>query len=231
MKAATEGRWYAVRTMPGFQAPHRERWPEPNASALNGQTRGRGYTIASAITPDRSKVEANLDDAGFVHYMPAEYMAVRNRKKVGIYELRRFALLKGYIFVELADQDWYRLYDVPGIRGVVENCGQPFAISALDLFRLRMYDQNSRAVAQAKADSLSKAGERIERDKRRGVIKGAKKKLFPGRDVKLIWGDKAGHDATVQAWEDQDKVRVLLNSIEAATETITVPFEYLKAAS
>jgi transcription antitermination factor NusG len=228
---AAEGHWYAVRTMPGFQAPHRERWPEPNASALQGKQRGRGYIIASAITPDRSKIEANLDDAGFVHYMPAEYVAVRKRQKAGLYELRRFALLKGYIFVELADRDWLRLYDVPGIRGVVENCGHPFAISTLDLFRLRMYEQNNRAVAQAKVDSLSKAGERIEREKRKGVIKGARKKLFPGREVKLIWGDKAGHDATVQAWEDQDQVRVLLSSLEAATETITVPFEFLKAAS
>lgn len=228
---AGEGKWYAVRVMPGFQAPHRERWPEPNASARQGKQRGRGYTIASAITPDRSKIEANLDDAGFVHYMPSEYMAVRNRKKASIYELRRFALLKGYIFVELADQDWYRLYDVPGIRGVVENAGQPFAINALDLFRLRMYEQNNKAVANAKAASLSKANERIARSKREGIVRGAKKKMFPGRDVKLIWGDRAGREATVQAWEDQDKVRVLLDSLEAATETITVPFEYLKAAS
>jgi len=229
--AKAEGNWYAVRTMPGFQAPHRERWPEPSESALKGQTRGRGYTIASALTPDRSKIEANLDIAGFVHYMPAEYMAVRNRKKSGLYELRRFALLKGYIFVELSDWDWLRLYEVVGVRGVVDNCGQPFAISALDLFRLRMYEQNSRAVAQAKADSLSKAGERLEREKRKGIIKGAKKKLFPGREVRLIWGDKAGHEATVQGWDDQDQVKVLLDSLEAATETITVPFEFLKAAS
>jgi len=223
MAKAAERRWYAVRTMPGFQTPHRERWPEPNPV--------RGYTIASAITPDRSKVEANLDDAGFIHYMPAEFVSVRKRQKAGLYELRRFALLKGYIFVELADEDWFRLYDVPGIRGVVENCGRPFVISALVLFRLRMYEQNSRAVATAKAASQSKAGERLEREKRKGIIKGAKKKLFPGREVKLVWGDKAGHDATVQAWDDQDQVRVFLNSLEAATETITVPFEFLKAAS
>lgn len=222
--------WYAIRTMPGFQAPHRERWPEPNASALQGKQRGRGYVVVSAITPDRSKIEANLDDAGFVHYMPAEYLAVRSRKKASVYELRRFALLKGYIFVELTDADWYRLYDVPGVRGAVENCGQPFVIGALDLFRLRMYEQNNRAVAVARVESLSRAGERLEREKRKTVIKGARKKLFPGRDVKLIWGGKVGHDATVQAWDDDGHVRVLLGNLEAG-ETITVPFEHLKAAS
>jgi transcription antitermination factor NusG len=223
-------KWYAVRVLPGFQAPHRERWPEPSITALEGKPRGRGYTICSALDHSRSKIEANLSEAGFVHYMPAEYMAVRNRKKASIYELRRFALLKSYIFVEIEDEDWLRLYDVIGVRGVVDNCGHPFAISALDLFRLRMFEQNSRAVASAKAESLSRAGERLEREKRKGVIKGARKKLFPGREVKLIWGDKIGHEATVQAWEDQDKVKVLLSSLEAS-ETITVPFEYLKAAS
>jgi transcription antitermination factor NusG len=222
--------WYAVRTQPGFQSPHRERWAEPSVSAVNGKPRGRGYAILSELDHSRSKIEANLDEAGFAFYMPAEYMAVRNRKKAGLYELRRFALLKGYVFVELADEDWLRLYDVPGVAGVVENCNQPFVISALDLFRLRMYEQNNRAVAKAKADSLSKAGERLEREKRKGIIKGARKKLFPGREVKLVWGDKIGREATVQGWEDDGKVKVLLDSLEAS-ETITVPFEFLKAAS
>lgn len=229
MAKAAERQWYAVRTMPGFQTPHRERWPEPSLSALNGVARGRGYTVVSTLDHSRSKIEANLDEARFTFYMPSEYMAVRNRKKAGLYELRRFALLKGYIFVELSDADWFRLYDVPGVHGVVENCGQPFAINALDMFRLRMYEQNSRAVAVAEATSLSKAGERLEREKRKGIVKGAKKKLFPGREVKLIWGDKAGREATVQAWDDQDQVRIILSDLDAASETITVPYEFLKA--
>lgn len=218
--------------MPGFQAPNRERWPEASASALKGQTRGRGYTIASALNHDMSKIEANLEVAGLVHYMPAEYIAVRNRSKARLYELRRFALLKGYMFVELvADEDWHRLSKVSGIKGIVGNCGQPFVITALDLFRLRMYEQSSKAAAKAKAESLSKADDRLIRDKRKVAIRGARKKLFPGREVKLLWGDKAGREATVQAWNDEDQVSVLLSSLDAATETITVPYEYLKAAS
>jgi len=223
--------WYAVRTLPGAQQPKREYWTESENEDGKPVRSKKGYRVVSGVASDHSAVELALEDAGFTHYMPVEFMAVRNRRKQGIYELRRFALLKGYLFVEIADGDWMRLYDVSGIRGVVLNAGKPFSISALDLFRLRMYEQNSRAVAQAKADSLSKAGERLAREQRKAVVKGARKKLFPGREVKLIWGDKAGRDATVQAWEDQDNVRVLLNSLEAATETITVPFEFLKAAS
>lgn len=231
MTKAAPPQWFAIRTMPGFQSPHRERWPVPSVSAINGRARGRGYTIASELDPSRTKIEANLDDAGFVHYMPAEYLAVRNRQKAGLYELRRFALLKGYMFVEVAnDADWYRLYDVVGVHGVVDNCGKPFAISPIDLFRLRMFEQSSKAAAKAKAESMSKANERLVREKRKHIIRAARKKLFPGKEVKLIWGDKIGREATVQAWNDQDQVRVLLNSLEAAAETITVPFEFLKAA-
>jgi len=224
-------RWFAIRTMPGFQSPHRERWPVPSVSAINGRPRGKGYTMASELDPSRSKIEANLDDAGFVHYMPAEYLAVRNRQKPGLYELRRFALLKGYMFVEItSDADWYRLYDVAGVHGVVDNCGKPYVINAIDLFRIRMFEQSSKASAHAKAQSLSKVNDRLEREKRKHIIRATRKKLFPGKEVKLIWGDKVGREATVQAWDDQDQVRVLLSSLEAATETITVPFEFLKAS-
>jgi len=231
MTKAAPPQWFAIKTMPGFQTPNRERWSVPSVSAIDGHARGRGYTMASGLDPSRSKIEANLDAAGFIHYMPAEYRAVRNRQKAGVYELRRFALLKGYMFVEIAnDAGWYRLYDVVGVQGVVDNCGKPFAISPIDLFRLRMFEQNSKAAAKASAESLSKANERLQREKRNHVIRGARKKLFPGREVRLIWGDRIGRDATVQAWNDQDQVRVLLNNLEAAADTITVPFEFLKAA-
>jgi transcription antitermination factor NusG len=217
--------------MPGYQAPHRERWPEPSATALEGHARGRGYTIASAIDPSRSKIEANLEAKGFTFYMPVEYSTVRNRTKPLLYELRRFALLKGYVFVELADTDWLRLYDVVGVKGVVENAGRPFAISMMDMFHLRMYEARSKGAAEKEAAAKSRGAEKHEREKRKAIVKGARKKLHAGREVKLIWGDKVGREATVQAWEDQDKVKVILKSLDAAEETITVPFEFLKVAS
>lgn len=222
---AKAGAWYAVRTQPGAQQPKREYWPEDAPKTK------KGYRIRSGIASDHSAVELALKDAGFVYFMPVEFSVVRNRHKKGLYELRRFALLKGYLFVEVqSDADWPRLSEVPGIRGVVANCGKPFIISHLDMFRLRMFEANSRAEATSKAESLSRAAERLVREKRKIIVRGARKKLFPGRDVKLIWGDKIGREATVQAWEDQDQVRVLLKSLDAAAETITVPYEFLKAA-
>lgn len=120
--------------------------------------------------------------------------------------------------------------EIPGIRGVVANRSRPFTVSALDLFRLRMFEQNSRAEATLKAARLTRTEERNAREKRKIIVRGARKKLFPGRGVKLIWGDKIGREATVQSWEDQEQVRVILKSLDAAEETITVPFEFLKAA-
>lgn len=223
--------WYAIRTAPGAQMPKREYWTEEATRSV------KGYRLMAGVASDYSAVELALKDAGFTYYMPAEFSAVRNRHKSGLYEVRRFALMKGYMFVsELKDEDWPRLLGapgfpgVPGVQGVVSNYNKPFAISSLELFHLRMFEQKSRAEAKHKAESLSKAVDRLEREKRKFIVRGARKKLFPGREVKLIWGDKVGREATIQAWDDQDNVRVLLSSLDAATEIITVPYEFLKTA-
>jgi len=223
--------WYAVRTLPGAQRPKREFWTE-----IAEHTR-RGYRVVSGTASEHSAVELALMDRGFTYYMPTEYSVVRNRHRKGLYEVRRFALLKGYLFVaDLADADWPRLVGapgipgVPGIKGVVANCGKPFAISPMDLFRLRMFEQHSRAEAENRAAQLSRVEEKLLRERKKLAARGARKKLSAGRDVKLIWGEKVGRAATVQAWEDQETVRVLLRSLDEAEETIVVPYQFLKVA-
>lgn len=222
--------WYAARTIPGAQQPQREYWPEPSASALKGSPRGKGYRIATSLNPEQSAVERALERAGFVHYMPAEFVAVRNRHKKGLYDVRRYALMKGYVFIgEMRENDWQRLLDVPGIRSVVTDLdGYPYPINMLDIHRLRMYEHNSRQEATAKAKKLAMDDEKTRQAKRKIALKGAKRKLFPGRDVVLIWGDKTGREATVQAWHDQDQVRVLLRNLDASLETVSVPYNFLK---
>lgn len=223
--------WYAIRTVPGFQVPVRERWKEPTASALAGVTRGAGYRIATSINPETTVIEAELARAGFTHYMPAEFMAVRNRHNKGVYELRRFALLKGWTFVsEVEDGQWLRLCGVPGVHSVVADAsGRALPIGSIDIHRLRMYEQNSRAEARAKVAALTKSDENSARNSRKAIAKAARRKLFPGREAKLIWGDKVGRDATVAAWKDHGHVTVILHGLEAAG-SVTVPFEFLKAA-
>jgi|GEM_PF-5530367 len=182
------------------------------------------------MASDHSAVELALKDAGFTYYMPVEFVAARNRLKPNVYELRRFALLKGYMFVgEMEDRDWPRLAKIPGVQGVVGSGGRPLTINPMDMFRLRMYEARSRAAAEAQARAKMQGVARLERESRKVAIRGARKKLFPGRSVRLIWGKETGREATVQAWTEQDQITVLLANLNAATETITVPYEYLKA--
>jgi len=223
--------WYAIRTVPGFQVPVRERWKEPSASALAGVARGVGYRMASSVNPECFVIESELARAGFTYYMPAEFMAVRNRNHKNLFELRRFALLKGYTFVtEIDDGDWPKLCAVNGVHSVIADTGgKALPINSVDIHRLRMYEQNSRAEAKAKITSLTKGEANNARNSRQAIAKAARKKLFPGREAKMIWGDKVGRDATVAAWKDHEHVTVILHGLETA-ESVTVPFEFLKAA-
>lgn len=224
--------WYAIRTAPGAQMPQREYWAEPSVSAIAGRPRGKGYRIRSSVNPTKSAVELALDAAGVVHYMPAEYSAVRNRQKKGVYEVRRFAMLKGYAFVSEieTDEDWARVLYAAGVQGAVCNAGEPFPISSMDIHRLRMYEANSRMEAEAKAKRLSTNEARDMRKEKKKAARSARRKLFPGKSVRLIWGDKIGREATVAGWKDDEHVRVLLGQLEAADAPIVVPYEFLKAA-
>lgn len=225
--------WYAIRTTPGSQAPRRERWVEPSASALKGQTRGKGYRIASSIDPERSAIEMALETAGIVHYMPAEFAAVRNRHRKGLYELRRYALIHGYAFVSEMEMDaqWARLLAIPGVKDVVMTAdGKPYPIDAMDIFRLRMFEAHSRAAAADLAKRLSAHEEREGRKAAKKAAKAARKKMFPGRAVRLIWGREVGRDATVTAWQGEEHVKVLVQKLDGADKTVTVPYGFLKSS-
>lgn len=222
--------WYAIRTKPGVQQPRREYWTETTPSAIEGRARGKGYRIVSSVNPAMSAVETALNEAGISHWMPAEYDVVRNRHRKGLYEIRRFALLKCWMFVaDLADADWGRLMAVDGVTGVASNDGRPYPINPMDLFRLRMIEANSKVDADAKAKRMTSDEDNAVRSMKKTIARNARKKLHAGRTVKLIWGDKVGREATVQAWRDHEHVDVLVNSLDGA-DTITVPYEYLKAS-
>lgn len=232
--AAQAMKWFAIRTTPGAQMSQREYWHEPSASALKGQTRGKGYRIASSLNPERSAVELALEGAGFTYYMPVEFVAVRNRLRKGVYDLKRFALLKGYAFVTdiTTDAQIAKLLKLPGVRSLVANeMGVPYPIPAWDIHRLRMFEQNSRAEATERARKLTLNETRDERKAKKNAARAARQKLFHGRQVKLLWGDKIGREATVQAWHDEEHVRVLVHALDAAPELSTVPYEYLRIAS
>lgn len=219
-------KWYAIKTKPGAQQPRREYWTETTRSE-------KGYRVVSGANPYKTAVELSLERGGFTHYMPAEYEAVRNRNKKGLYELRRFPLLRGYVFVgEVADGNWERLLKkTPGVAGVVCNNGEPFPISMLDIHRVRMFEAESKAQAEAKARYMTSATDRQRLAQQKVAALAAKRKLYTGRSVKVVWGEHVGREATVAGWKDQDHVRALLQTIEAGEVLIEIPYEHLEGLS
>lgn len=147
-------RWYAVRTVPGAQKPQRE-------YAVETTNSHKGYRIVPSLDHNRSAVEKALDDAGFVHYMPAEKRLVRDRRHTDLWKGRRFALLVGYVFVR-GPCHWRALEEVPGILGIVHNRGKPMEIDLLDILALRTMeamseDQFDKRSAAARKNILRKS--------------------------------------------------------------------------
>ena len=129
MKAATEGRWYAIRTVPGSQKPQREFVTEITGSK-------KGYRIVPSLNPNYSAVELALSKSGFTYYMPAEKRLVRDRRKTDLFKTRRFALMVGYVFVR-DPHSFYALQEVAGVHSIVGVEGNPMPIPLLDILDLR----------------------------------------------------------------------------------------------
>lgn len=147
--------WYAIRTAPGSQLPQRE------FKAVVTRSR-KGYRIDRTVNPDLSMIERSLDHAGIRHWMPAEKRLQRDRRKTHVWRTRRFALMVGWVFVQ--DPDWYKLYDVPGVLGVVGHDGVPLPIDILDILKVRSAE--ARAEAAFDAESL-KARQAVRKAARR----------------------------------------------------------------
>lgn len=162
---AAEGKWYAVRTIPGSQKPQREFAVETTMLDKDGKPRGKGYRIVPSLNPNYSAIELALSKAGFTYYMPAEKRLQRDRLKPYLWKTRRFALMVGYIFV----RDPYsisKLIDVPGVAGLVTDMdGNPHVIDLLDMLKIRSAEGAAEAAFD---DDLRKA--------RQGLRKAAKKR-------------------------------------------------------
>lgn len=129
--------WYAIRTAPGSQKPQREYEVEKTKSK-------RGYRIVPSLNPNMSAVERALSDAGVVFYMPSERRLQRDRLRPYLWKSRRFALMVGYIFVR--DPDWSKLYQTPGVSGVVSVDGEPMPIDFFDI--LKVWEAETRYVIE-----------------------------------------------------------------------------------
>jgi transcription antitermination factor NusG len=216
--------WYAIRTSPGAQMPQREYAVEKTSDPDDAKKRGKGYRIVPSLNAKMSAVERALNDIGVQHYMPAEYKVVRNRKKTGIYELRRFAMLPGYVFV-YGVMDWLTLRDAPGVADVVAIDGVPLQVSIVDIITLRTIEAKSQAKADrevAQVNSSAKADAVRASDK---ALKLAKRRISSGQRVKVMWGAQAGREATILGWDEQQQLKAIVDNLESA---VSLPFDTVK---
>lgn len=209
--------WYAIRTMPGAQQPQRE-------YTVEDTSRGKGYRIVPSLNPHVSAVEQALTRAGFTHYMPAECKMVRNRKKTGLYTIRRFPLLQGYVFV-YGVEDFPKLEATPGVGRVVSIDGVPLSIPVADIMALRTIEAKSEA--QADGDILKITSQATSRERKAAAkaLAQAKRKLVPDKVVKILWGDSVGRQATVAGWSDDNQVKLVLDRLNAA---VLVPHDAVR---
>lgn len=217
--------WYAIRTSPGAQLPQREYATETTALGKDGQPRGKGYRIVPSLNPNMSAVEKALKDKGFTCYMPADFKVVRSRKKANSYTLRRFPLLPGYLFVHDI-RDWEKLEKVPGVAGWVHVDGKPLALSVTDFLLLRTVEAKNQAAADQDLARRANDEKAVARKATLKAAAQAKKKLYAGKRVKVLWGKDTGHEAVVAGWADDEQVRVIFDRLEAAESTVS--FDALK---
>jgi len=196
-------------------------------------TRGaKGYRLVSSLDPNMSAVEVALKRGGFTYYMPAEFKVVRNRRKTGVYQLRRFALLQGYVFVYNVI-DFEKLRKIPGVAGLlVSYVGDervPMQVSLADIMIMRTIEARSQAEADKRVATLNSSERATMNKDAQKAIAAAKRKLNPGQNVKILWGRGIGHEATLLGWEDSQHVKAMIDNLKTGeVEEISVPYDAVR---
>lgn len=216
--------WYAIQTLPGAQMPQREYVVEPTSLDADGRPRGKGYRIVPSLNPEVSAVERALSDAGFVHYMPVEFQVIRDRKKTGTYKLRRFPLLKSYVFVTSCAG----IRDVPGVRAIIGTEQAPHPVGILDILALRTIEARSQKAAQSELSNKVSQSQSEAKKTNKKAMSAARAKLAEGKRVKVLWGKEVGHEATLAGWEDDKRVRAILHDLDTADRAVLIPFDSVR---
>ena len=216
--------WYAIQTLPGAQMPQREFEVEPTTLGKDGKPRGKGYRIVPSLNPEVSAIERALTDAGFVHYMPVDFKVIRDRKKTSTYKLRRFPLLKSYVFVTSCAG----IRDVPGVGAIIGTEHAPYPVNILDILALRTIEAKSQKTAQSELSAKVSQSQSEAQKITKKTLNAAKAKLAEGRRVKVLWGKDVGHEATLAGWEDDKRVRAILHGLDAADRAVLIPFDSVR---
>lgn len=200
--------YYAIRTLPGAQMPQREYVVEETKSK-------KGYRHVPSLNPNISAIERALQLKGFEFYMPVERRLVRDRKKAGLWKLRRFPLLQGYVFVKDV-QNWPLLSDTPGVAGIVGLRGTPMPISLDDLAILSRMEAEAELLVQRELERRKAAEQKLTRRKA-GLA-------FPkGTKIEITKGIAAGKFAYVTDIDRDGRLKAISSMFESSGLIFSVP--------
>lgn len=172
-----ETNWYCIRTAPGSQRMARA------IEAVNDEAQTPEQIEARARRKGESIIERNLRNEGIDVYMPS-FWAIRQHQRTNRMAERRFPLMVGYAFVNIAERDFEKVRGIEGVMCFMRPSQDrgPFVFRDTDIGRLMFADFQARQEWERDREERLIEGQKHRRNalnKRLGLIfpKGRRQKV------------------------------------------------------
>lgn len=206
---AVNEQWYVIRCAPGSQR---------NASGQTGK-----------LGEPESMIERTLRNEGFSVFMPTVHYEVRhNRTKKWIE--RRYPLLTGYAFVDMAGRNFEDARQVEGVMCFLRRSrtSGPYRMPSQDIAVMRAVEEENRTIIHT---------QRAEREARERkalhlTTRKDREKIMPKDTIAMICGRNpfAGLIARVLGPSSRGKVKAVIETLDSLVE-IDIPLENLEAVA
>lgn len=172
-----ETNWYALRAAPGSQRMARV------IEASNDQEETEEQKVKRERRKGESIIERNLRNEGIDVYMPS-FWAIRQHQRTNRMSERRFPLMVGYVFVNIAERDFEKVRRVEGVMCFMRPSPErgPIAFRDTDIGRLMFDDFQAQQEWERDREARLLEGQKHRRNalnKRLGLIfpKGRRQKV------------------------------------------------------
>lgn len=206
---AARQHWYAIRTKPGAQR---------HAKAPDG-TPGLMESI----------IERNLRQEGFNVFMPTVHYEVRHSKTKKWVE-RRYPLLVGYAFVDMASHHFEEVRRVEGVMCFLRRSALsgPYEMPAADIGVLMKVEEENRAlIHKSRAERESRERRTLHQTTRRD-----REQIMPKDTIAMICGRNpfSGLVAKVIGPSSRGTVKAVIETLDSMLE-LDIPLENLEAVA
>jgi len=172
-----ETNWYAIRAVPGSQRMARV------IEASNDEMETPEQKVARERRKGESIIERNLRNEGIDVYMPS-FWAIRQHQRTNRMSERRFPLMVGYVFVNIAERDFEKVRRIEGVMCFMRPSPDrgPIAFRDTDIGRLMFDDFQAQQEWERDREARLLEGQKHRRNalnKRLGLIfpKGRRQKV------------------------------------------------------